>query len=313
MFDFDGSGAFIKVELDGRITLITGEGDTGQGAWSVLAQVAAEEMGAKYEDVQVLAADTDVAPYCLGAWAARVTVAGGNAVRLAARDAKKQLFDVGAQILEASAGDLEASNSKLFVKGVPSRSLSFAEVSKAAIYRLGGGSILGRGIYDNPTEVQDKTTYGNFSPCYTFTVQVARVEVDPGTGQIKVISLVAADDVGKVINPAMAEGQAHGCISQGLGLTLMEEMVWDGGKLVNGNFMDYRVPTAMDLPSPELMFVPTEEPLGPFGAKSASEISIVPVPAAIANAIYDAVGIRIRNLPITSEKVFRSLRAKANV
>lgn len=308
--DFDGSSAFVKIELDGRVTLITGEGDTGQGAWSVLAQVVAEELGARYENIQVYPADTGFAPYCLGSWAARVTVAGGNAVRLAAADAKKQLFGVAADLLEASPADLESKNSLVFVRGVPSRSVSFAEASKAAVYRRGGGPILGCATYDNPTELQDKTVFGNFSPCYSFTAQVARIQVDAETGQVRVTAYTASDDSGTIINPLMAEGQIQGCLSQGFGLVLMEEMVWDRSTLVNGNFSDYRVPAAPDFPAPELVFIKTDEPLGLYGGKSVSEISIVPVPAAVANAVYDAAGVRMRDLPITAEMVLRALRAR---
>ncbi len=311
IYNFDGSSAFIKLDRDGKVSLITAEADIGQGAWSVLAQIGAEELGARLEDFRVSLPDTDIAPYGLGAYAARVTVFGGNAVRLAAADAKEQLLKVAAELLEAHPADLEARYSKVFVRGSPDRSVSFAQVCNAAIYRQGGGPILGRGTYDPPSEMpNEETHYGNLAVCYPFSARVAEVEVDENTGQVKVLSLITADDIGQVINPAGAQGQIQGGVSQGLGLALMEEMVWDGGNLINANLADCRLPTAADLPPIQPRFVKSYEPQGPFGAKSASEVSIVAVPAVIANAIYDAVGVRIRELPITPERVLKAIREK---
>jgi CO/xanthine dehydrogenase Mo-binding subunit len=311
LYNFDGSSAFIKLDRDGKASLLTAEADIGQGAWSVLAQIGAEELGARLEDFRVSLPDTDISPYGLGAYAARVTVFGGNAVRLAAADAREQLLKVAAELLEAHPDDLQARDSKIFVRGSPDRSVSFAEVCNAAIYRQGGGPILGRGIYDPPSEMPDEEThYGNLAVCYPFSARAAEVEVDEHTGQVKLLSLTTADDIGQVINPAGAQGQIQGGVSQGLGLALMEEMVWDRGNLVNPNLADYRLPSAADLPTFQPQFVKSHEPQGPFGAKSASEISIVAVPAVIANAIYDAVGVRIRELPINAERVLKAIKEK---
>jgi CO/xanthine dehydrogenase Mo-binding subunit len=309
--DFDGSSAFVKVETDGSVTLITGEGDTGQGSWSVLAQLVAEELGVPFSQVNVSAGDTDVAPYCLGAFAGRVTVIGGNAALAAAEDAKRQLLEVAAGLLEANPTDLETRSGSIFVKGTPGRSLSLAEVSRAAVYRRGGGPILGRGTYDPPTDLQDKETlYGNFSPNYPFCAVAAEVEVDKETGETRVVSLVAADDLGRAINPLAAEGQIDGCVSHGLGFALMEEIVWDGGKIINPNLADYRVPAATDTMQLKSLLIETNDPVGPFGAKAVGETSVAPVTAAIANAVYDAIGVRIRSLPLTSERILKAVEEK---
>lgn len=308
---FAGSSAFIKLEADGRVTLIIGEGDMGQGAWTALLQIAAQGLGARFEDIQLTGPDSEVTPDCLGAYAARVTVAGGKAVLAAAADAQQQMMEVAAELLEANPEDLQAEDSQVFVKGAPTRAVSFAQISQQARCRLGGGPILGRGKYDPPTQMPDKQTmYGNPSPCYAFTAQIAEVEVDEETGQISLANYAVADDIGRPINPILAEGQIEGCIGYGFGLTLTEEMVCEKGRVINPNFMDYRVPVAPDLPAIRPQLADTLDPNGPFGAKSASEISIDAVPAAIVNAIYDALGVRIRSLPITAEKVLNALKRK---
>lgn len=311
LFNFDGSSAFVKIDGDGSVTLITGESDTGQGAWSVMAQMVAEELGIPLDYVKVPRGDTDVAPFCLGAYAGRVTVIGGSAARAAASDAKRQLFQVVASLLEANPEDLEAKGGEIFVRGSPARSVSFAEASRAAIFRQDGGPILGRGVYDPPTYFEGKKTmYGHFSPNYPFCAEVVELEVDRDTGQVKVISVAAADDIGRAINPLAVESQIQGCISQGLGFALNEEMVFDKGNLVNPNFMDYKVACAPDLPEIEPILVESNDPVGPYGAKAASETALIPLAAAVANAIYDAVGIRVKSLPITPEKILNALREK---
>jgi CO/xanthine dehydrogenase Mo-binding subunit len=311
IFDYDGSNALVKVEPDGRIILFTGESDTGSGAWSGLCQIVAEELGAAFEDVQISAGDTEVAPYCLGSYAARTTFIGGNAVKAAAADAREQLFKVVGELLEANPDDLEARQSKVYVKGAPSRSISFAEASAASIYRKQGKPILGIGAYDPPTEMPDsKTLYGNVSPSYPFCSHVAEVEVDRATGEVKLLSIFAADDVGRAINPSSIEGQMHGCASQMFGFSLMEDMRFEKGNIINANLMDYKMPVAPDMPVIESTIVESLEPLGPYGAKSASEATSPGVPAAIANAIYNAVAVRIRSLPITPEKILKTLESE---
>lgn len=308
---FDGSSALVKIEEDGSVILVTGEGDTGQGAWTAFAQMVAEEMGIPLSSIQVTRPDTETTPFCLGAFASRLTVLGGWAVKTAAQDASRQVIDMAASLLEANPGDLICRQGKIFVKGVPEKNISFAQAARAAIVRIGGGPIVGRGVYDPPTDMQDRDTlYGNYALNYPFCAQVAEVEVDEETGQVKLISLISADDLGKAINPILADGQVEGCATHGIGFALMEELIWQDGHLINGTLMDYRQPSAVDLNQLKSILVETEDPVGPFGAKAVGESSVAPVAAAIANAIYDAVGVRIRSAPITAEKMLAALKEK---
>lgn len=309
--DFDGSSALVKVETDGRVGLLTGEGDTGQGGLSILRQIVAEELGVPLDWVSVADPDTDISPYGLGAYAGRVTTIGGNAARAAAADAKAQILQLAAGLLEANPKDLECRGGKVYVKGSPERCLGLEKVSSAAVYREGGGPILGRASYDPPTELQDAhTLYGHYSPNYPFCAEIVEVEVDRETGQVRVVEVTAADDIGKAINPMGVEGQIQGCVSQGLGFSTTEEMVWDKGRLVNPSFADYKFPSALDMPRVRPIIVESNDPVGPFGAKAASETTVIPMAAAIANAIYDAVGVRLRSVPITPEKLLLALREK---
>ncbi len=311
MFDFDGSSAVVRVNEDGRVTVITAEGDIGQGARTAYAMIAAETLGARYEDVDVTMADTDFGPYCLGYYASRGIVTAGNAIRIAASDARKQLLECAARLLEAKPDELEARGGAVFVKGLPGAQVSFEQISRAAIYHQGGGPIIGKGIYDAPSEPLDrKTKYGHVAPTYSFGAQVAEVEVDRETGIIKVLHIWAAEDGGRILHPASAEGQVEGALGMGFGFTMMEELKWDEGKILNPTLLDYKMPTTEDVPLIHHDFVLTEDPFGPFGAKAMSESPGVPTPAAIANAVYDAIGVRISELPIAPAKVLAVLKKK---
>jgi CO/xanthine dehydrogenase Mo-binding subunit len=181
----------------------------------------------------------------------------------------------------------------------------------AHIFRRNGEGIFTRATYDAPTVMADKQTfYGNVAPAYSFAAQAVEVEVDTETGQVRVVDLVAADDVGRALNPLAVEGQIHGAVTQGLGFALFEGLAMEGGRLVNGNLADYTLPTAEAGPRMRTILVETMDPNGPYGAKGASETPITPTAGAIANAIYHAVGARITSLPITPEKVLRALKAK---
>jgi CO/xanthine dehydrogenase Mo-binding subunit len=291
--------------------VITGEGDIGQGARTVYAMIAAEELGARYEDVDVTMGDTDFGPYCLGYYASRGVVTAGNAVKLAAADAKRQVLEHAARLLETKPDRLEARGGEIFDRAWRSIKVDFRQVSEAAIYHQGGGPIIGKGIYDAPSEPLDrKTKYGHIAPTYSFGAQVAEVEVDRETGIIKVLNIWAAEDAGRVLHPASAEGQIEGAVGMGFGFTIMEELKWDQGKILNPTLLDYKMPTTEDVPPIHHDFVITEDPFGPFGAKAMSESPGVPTPAAIANAIYDAVGLRITELPVEPSRVLQALKLK---
>ncbi len=309
--DWDGSAVALKVNEDGKATLISGEGDMGQGSHTMMTQIVAEELGMTPEDVTISSPDTDSTPFCFGGFASRLTMLAGNAVRKAAQEARTQLFEVAAAQLEADAGDLAVADGYIFVKAAPKRKVSLSEAAKGAIFRRGGQGVFAQSSWDPPTEMADKKTfYGNVAPAYSFVCMAVEVEVDVETGQVKLTRLVAADDVGKALNPLTVEGQIHGEVVQGAALALHEHVVLEAGAMANGNFAEYGVPTAECVPMVESVLIEPIDPNGPFGAKGCSETALVPVGAAVANAVYDAVGVRMTALPIRPAALLRAMREK---
>ncbi|MGE0799082.1 MAG: xanthine dehydrogenase family protein molybdopterin-binding subunit [Lautropia sp.] len=311
MANWDGSTVCIKFSPDGRAMLICGEGDIGQGGSTVLAQIAAAALGLPSDHVTVTVADSDTTPYTWGAVASRLTLIAGNAVLMAAESARKQILDTAADLLEASPADLTISDGTVHLVGSPGPSVSVAKVCAAHLLRRNGEAIFAHATFDAETVVADRKTYlGNVSAACSFAAQAIEVEVDIETGTVRVVDIVAVDDVGKVINPRSVHGQIHGAIAQGVGFALHEELVIDNGRLINGSLADYAIPTAASFPPPRASAVDGFEPQGPFGAKGASEAPVSPAAGAIANAIFDAVGVRITSLPITPEKVLTAIRAR---
>lgn len=293
------SSAFIKVNEDGSFNLLTGVVDLGQGSDTVLAQIAAEVLGVPIEDISVVdPGDTDSTPYDMGTHSSRQTYLGGMAVKMAAEEAKSQLIDEAAKRLEASREDLEMRDRKIYVKGSPSASISLADVAVGLIHGDVTHQVMGRGSFSPVT---------NAPP---FEVHFAEVEVDTETGAIKVIKFVAAHDLGKVVNPLLSEGQVQGGVHMGIGYTFWEGIQMDPktGQYLNLNLTDYKVTSPVDMPPVVVILVESNEPTGPFGAKGLGEPAMVPTAPAIANAIYDAIGIRFRQLPITREKVFEAIQ-----
>jgi len=308
---FYGSNAVVSVGDHGQVYLFSGESELGQGCKTVMAQIVAEELGICLEDVVVPDLDTDFSPHSLGAYADRTTHIGGNATRLAAIDAREQLFEFAAEMLEADPGDLVAQDRKIFPKGSPQRAVSFLEVAKRSWFHTGGKEIVGRGSWDPPSVPPDpETQYGNVSSAYTFGAQIAEVEVDPKTGKVTILNFAAAHDVGKAINPMAVEGQLEGALVQGAGYGLMEDMVGIDGRIYNPNFLNYRLPTILDISPMKIMMVESNDPVGPYGAKGVAEPALVATAPALANAIYHAVGVRITNLPVTPQKILAALKDK---
>jgi CO/xanthine dehydrogenase Mo-binding subunit len=308
-FDFAGSSALVRVDEDGRINVSSGEIDIGQGSQTIFAHIAAEVLGVPLKDVTVSQFDSDTSPYAIGTKASRVTHLGGKAVQVAAMDAKRQLLEIAGKKLEVKVDDLEIMNARVFVRSSPEKAMTIPETVKSGLYSRGGALIVGKGVYDPNTVMTDATGYGDMSSAYEFGAHTAEVEVDIDTGQIKVLNYVAAHDSG-ALNTTLAEGQVQGGVAQGIGYVLTEELVHKDGKIINDTFTDYKILTAPDVPPIESIFVESNDPNGPFGAKGLGEPVIIPVAPAIANAIYDAVGVRIKELPITSEKILKALREK---
>lgn len=307
---FTASAAFVKFNEDGHVNLLTGAPDNGQGTETMLAQICAEELGLGLDDIGVTAADTDITPNDIGSYLMALTFVSGNAVKNAAADAKKQVLEIASSMLEAPADKLEAKNRRIFIKDRPERGLSFSEVVRHGLIK--GIPILGKGHYMPHTEYLNVATgEGKYCPTYTFSSQVSEVEVDKDTGGIKVLKATTAHDCGFAINPLDVEGQIHGCVATSQGLALSENIYWEKGKMLNPDFLSYGIPCSLDMPSSiKPIIVESIDPEGPFGGKDAGETPTHVGPAAIANAIYNATGVRINEIPITPDKVLEALEVK---
>ncbi|MFQ5914863.1 MAG: xanthine dehydrogenase family protein molybdopterin-binding subunit [Nitrospinota bacterium] len=305
---WDGSTAIVQVNEDGKVKLICGEGEIGQGAKTVLAQMAAEELCLDFQDVEVSEADTENTPFSLGGYASRLTMVAGNAVREAAIACRERLLQLAAEQLEVNPGDLSLAGGDIFVKSAPEKRIALDEVVRAHCSHSGGAGVSAQASWDPPTELPDpETFYGRNTTAASFACVAAAVEVDCETGGVRLKDVVVVDDLGRAINPLTVEGQVHGEMAQGFGFALFERPVLDGGRFANGNLADYSLPKAESLPNFTSIFVESIDPNGPFGAKGCSECALNTCGAVLANAVYDAVGVRIRDLPVTPQKILRAL------
>ena len=304
--------AMLKVQEDCTVTLQTGATDVGQGCDTVLPMIAAEVLGIETEDITFAMVDTDVTPVDPGTWSSRVTFYGGNAVKIAAMDARDQIAEVAAELLEAKQQDLVFHNKRIYVTGNPDRGMDLEKAIRRCQNSL-GRPILGRGTYNAPAETLELTTgTGNLAPTYSFYAQVAQVQVDLETGKFDIVAAATAHDGGRELNPMLVEGQLAGSFVMHQGQATFEGIVRTGnGQVLNPNFIDYRMVTAADV-ADNLSFhsVGEPDPEGPFGAKEAGEGASAPALASISNAVADAIGIRIKTLPITPEEVLEALKQK---
>ena len=305
----DGSGAIVKLDDFGRVTLLTGATEIGQGSDTVLAMIVAETLGVPIERVDVVNSDTSVRPWDVGTHASRTTFVAGNAARLAAEKVKAQLLEMAAAELEEPAARLDVKGGFVFVKGEPQQRLPYAEVARAGHFRHHGRVLVAEAFYDPPTAMLDKDFQGNISAAYTCAVQAALLDVDPETGTVEVRRVASAHDVGRALNPGAAEGQVHGGIHMGLGYALTEHLVVAEGQVLTQSFMDYAVLKADAMPEIVVRLIETVDQEGPFGAKGLGESGVIPVAAAVANAIKNAIGIRFTELPITPARVRAALAA----
>ena len=305
------SAAVVKINEDGTATLLTGTVETGQGSLTILAQIAAQELGIATDDVHVVSADTDTTPMDTGAIASRTTYVTGNAVRLAAEQAKNMLIDVAAPLLGVKPNQLAVKDHTIYVKGFPQRKMHIGDVAQHA-RNVSGQPPIGSGTFNPATVALDpETGQGIPFATYVYATQIAEVDVDDETGEVEVLRIVASHDCGTPINPMLVEGQVEGGISMGVGFALEEEMLFDAkGRQINPNLTNYIMPTSLDMPKIEVDIVDNYDPTGPFGAKGVGEPTCVSTAAAILNAINDAVGVRITSLPATAEKVFAAIKVK---
>ncbi len=291
----DWASAFLKMNEDGSFHLQTGASDVGGGADTVLAQIAAETLGVTLDKIVITSGDTDITPFDVGAYASSTTIISGGAVRKAAEKVRAQVLEVAARMLGAAPESLTWGGNAVSAAG--GKSVTMTDIAMQAMYK-------------DKLQIMDGASHYNTDSPPPFCVTFAEVEVDTETGQVRVAHLVSATDPGTAINPMQAEGQIEGAVAQGLGYALTEELLLDElGRPRNPNFMDYKMFTAKDMPKLTAILAETDEPLGPYGAKSISEVPINGPAPAIANAIYHAVGVRIRKLPIRPEDVLRELRA----
>jgi 4-hydroxybenzoyl-CoA reductase alpha subunit len=311
------SAVQLQVERSGRVAVFTGGSDIGQGSDSMAAYIVCEELGVPLDYVRVVAADTDLTPVDLGAYSSRVTFMVGNATIDAARKLKALVQDAVAAEWDVKPGRVLLAGG-LAMDGMDTgRSMPITEAFRLAEAKHGTlGSV---GWYNTPKDVHGEYRGGTIgaSPAYSFTAHVAEVEVDPETGFVDVKAIWVAHDCGRALNPQIVEGQIEGSAYMGFGEALMEEHVFkdaDHGRagLMNApSLLDYRIPTSLDTPELHAMIVESIDPEGPYGAKEAGEGPLHPSIPAIANAIYDAVGVRMDSLPFSPPRVWRALQAQA--
>lgn len=307
------SGAIVMLNADGTANVLSSTVEMGQGSETTLCQIVAEELGLDLSQVHIVQPDTDVTPYDTITAGSRSTYHMGNAVRMAAAKIKSQLCEVVAAKLEVAPDDLFARNGRIVVRGFEERGMSIGEIFLAKFGSL--GTTLAAEAVCQPTAARMDPETGQSEKCteYWFpSATAAEVEVDTETGQLKVLQLISVGDSGTAINPRHCDQQLLGAALMHLGLTLFEEMVFDEGQLINGSLLDYQIASIKDMPDSlksVLVEVPHED--GPYGAKGVGETGALTVAPAIANAVADAVGVRIRDLPITPEKILRALAEKA--
>src|SRR3989442_4795099 len=301
----------IKVDRDAALTLYTGASEIAQGSDTIQVQIVAEVLGVRPERVKLVAADTELTPVDLGSYSSRVTFMAGEACLEAAKQMRGQIFAGVAKKFGCDAAILDARDDFIFSVDDSRLRLRFDEAAVAAIDFP--GALVAKGTSPPPEDARGGKFKGagvGPSPSYSNSAQVAEVSVDTETGRVHVHRIIAAHDCGKALNPMTVEGQIEGSVYMGLGQALQEEMVGNKGRLMNPTLLEYRIPSTLETPEIESIIVESIDPEGPFGAKEAGEGSLAATIPAIANAIYDAVGVRVNTLPITPEKILAALREK---
>jgi CO/xanthine dehydrogenase Mo-binding subunit len=306
----DATQAILKVNADGSADLIVSCVDLGQGCKTVLAQIAAEELGIPYQRVKVNNQGTDTGPLCFGSFASRVTYAAGNAVIEAAREARSILFDAAAPLLQAIPEELAAAEGRIFVREDPDRSVPFDDAASTAGLLM-RKMIVGRGHFSRDRSPADPETGACDHFCtLAWGATLAEVEVDTETGELQVLKLVSAFDAGRAINPLLVEGQIEGGTIMGMGAALMENLYPQYPSLEGqpSNLNTYVIPSAADLPEQmEAVIVECPSSGGPYGAKGIGEMTASVAAPAILGAIHDAVGVWIDEIPVTPERMLRAL------
>ncbi|MBU2602029.1 MAG: molybdopterin-dependent oxidoreductase [Actinobacteria bacterium] len=303
------SSAFVEVLEDGSVSVLCGAADMGQGSTTTLAQIVASELSVSVDRVVMTTADTGTTPDSGVSSASRQTYASGNACRLAAAQARETLLDEAARTLFCeSRNQLVLEDGVIRVMGDPHQRLSVADVVAAC--RAKGQLVVSSAAFNPPTtDLDHETGQGTPYATYAFGTQTVEVEVDTETGEVTILSVRAVHDVGRAINPQSAEGQIEGGVAMGCGYATMEEVVVEKGNVHTRTFVEYSIPTALDVPPIEPVLVEEPAPSGPFGAKGLGEPPTCATAAAVLNAVYAATGVRMTRLPLTAENVYLALGA----
>ncbi|RLB69915.1 MAG: xanthine dehydrogenase family protein molybdopterin-binding subunit [Deltaproteobacteria bacterium] len=334
IYKSDGHGMMLKMDDFGKVSILTGAAEIGQGSETSIAQTVAEILGIHPDDVTVIRHDTAVCPWDVGTHASRQMFLSCKAAIICASQARKKILEYAAAFMEQEVVKKNRGNDNfdrrwlpllhdpasfglgdrhVFLKEQPDNKdyrVAIDVILRRAHYRGNkqGDIIMSQAFYEPDTEMMDpKTSKGNISETYAFAIHGVEVEVDPETGKVEILNYVAAHDSGRVLNPMLFEGQVYGGIMQGVGYALHEEMILNQGRILNPDFLDYRIPTMMDTFPLNIVTIETEDPHGPFGGKGIGEVGVISVAPAIANAIQDAAGIRLRDLPMGCEKVLEAI------
>ncbi|MCD6733795.1 MAG: 4-hydroxybenzoyl-CoA reductase subunit alpha [Burkholderiaceae bacterium] len=300
----------LKLDFDGGITILTGASDIGQGSSTLLTQIVAEVLALPIARIRVVATDSALTPKDNGSYSSRVSFMVGNAALRAAQAMKRALLEAAAKRLEVSVDDVEWEGEHCRVAGTD-RTLAFAQVVEAALAE--SGTLTFKGAWSTPPETQGGKFRGaavGSSAGFSYAAQVVEVSVDEDTGVVKVERVWVAHDCGRAINPLAVEGQVQGAVWMGMGQAMSEENQYHLGLPMRPNMLDYRIPTIAESPPIEVKLVESNDPLGPFGAKEASEGALHGFPPALANAIHDAIGVRLDELPLTPDRVLEAIHAR---
>ena len=311
IYPSDGCGTTLKIDPFGFLTIITGSNEIGQGSETVLAMMASEELGISLDRINVINTDTDVKPWDVGVHASRTSFVAGNSLLGAAAILKNKLSKKAAQLLQTKTDDL------LFEKGLITAKSTGAfykldKVVRELHFKAPNELCIASYFYEPSSKFQDKGFKCNVSGTYAFASQAIEVEVDTYTGNVRVLDVYVAQDVGKVLNPLGLDGQIEGGVVMGMGYAITEELKMENGVVLNPNFHEYKLPTASDIPNIHFYPVETMDPQGPYGAKGVGEAPLIPTAAAIANAVCNALDIEILSLPMNPEKVLSAWEKKNN-
>jgi CO/xanthine dehydrogenase Mo-binding subunit len=308
------SSVLLRMNEDGTATLMTSAVDMGQGLKATLSQIAAEESGLDPRNIRVSFPDTDVTPYEWSTVASRATFSVGNSTRMAAAEVKKQILEIACGILECHPEDLLIREGKIWVKEEPSRNIKIAELWEGAVASKKQYPILGRGVFSTAELIKppDRSTGRSARPTafWMYGAQGVEIGVCEDTGRIELLRVVAAQDAGRVVDPIQCEGQIEGCVAMGIGGALTEELLFEGGRLLNPDWSTYKIPTASDVPPIVPLTVEDPHPDGPYGAKGIAEVGVAPTAPAISNALFQLTGVRMYDLPLTPEKVYWALKKR---